>query len=120
MPAPIKFWGFFIDEHGEEVEEEMTLHTRWEICDDCRGEGKSSAYLGAYTSDEMHEAGPEFQEDYMNGFYDKPCSSCKGKGKVEVPDEEIADPKALKAYHEMKQIEWEMDREQEAERKMGA
>jgi DnaJ-class molecular chaperone len=65
---------------------EIELPTKWVICSACAGEGKSSAYLGAYTRDDMDEAGPEFMDDYMAGHYDRACDSCDGAGKVQVAD----------------------------------
>lgn len=52
----------------------------WAICPDCNGHGGSSAYLGAFTREDMDED-PEFFEDYMAGRYDRPCPNCNG-GKV--------------------------------------
>ena len=52
---------------------EIELPSKWTICRHCQGEGTSSAYLGAFTRDDMDEAGPEFLEDYMAGRYDRAC-----------------------------------------------
>jgi RecJ-like exonuclease len=71
---------FTIDD-GENEPVEVQLPARWEICDRCNGEGKSSAHLGAFTGDQMRED-PDFAEDYMNGMYDKSCHVCSGTGKV--------------------------------------
>jgi len=65
--------------------------SKWRICPRCDGEGQSSAYLGTYTADEMNEEGPEFQEDYIAGKYDRPCEECGGSGKVTQEDEESFD-----------------------------
>lgn len=62
--------------------------SKWRICPRCEGEGKSSAYLGAFTSDDMEELGQDFQEDYANGEYDKTCEQCGGSGKVQKADEQ--------------------------------
>ena len=48
------------------------------VCGRCDGKGTSTAYLGAYTTDEMDEQGPEFFEDYMGGLYDRQCDKCNG------------------------------------------
>ena len=65
---------------------EIELPFKWEICSHCEGEGMSSAYLGAYTREDMDEAGPEFMAEYMAGAYDKPCDCCGGSGKVKIAD----------------------------------
>jgi hypothetical protein len=72
------------------ISDECTVHlpARWEICNHCRGTGKSSAYLGAFTREDMEEEGPEFMEDYMAGHYDRPCDDCEGLGRVLVLDRE--------------------------------
>jgi hypothetical protein len=71
---------------GEDDDYEIELPFTWAICGCCNGHGKSSAYLGAYTADEMAEAGPEFQDEYMRGGYDRRCDACDGRGKVKVAD----------------------------------
>lgn len=60
---------------------EQSMPWRWEICGRCDGHGQSSEYLGAYTREEFDDAGPEFQEDYLSGAYDRPCEYCDG-GKI--------------------------------------
>lgn len=75
----------FITVTHPETEEELQLPARWSICSHCNGEGQSSAYLGAFTAEDMHDAGPEFMEDYMAGAYDRSCEHCEGSGKVLVP-----------------------------------
>ncbi len=55
----------------------------WAICSYCHGNGVSSAYLGAFTEDETAE-GPDFYEDYMEGYYDRACENCDGSGKMRV------------------------------------
>lgn len=108
-------------------ERRVALPARWCICDGCRGEGKSSAYLGAYTADEMDEAGPEFEADYFAGAYDRPCEECDGTGKVlRIDRKRISEhgdrvEKAyLRAYDEQERAAREIDRISEMERRMGA
>ena len=57
----------------------------WAICSHCRGDGKSSAYLGAFSREDFNED-PDFAEAYMNGEYDRMCDECKGSGKVQLID----------------------------------
>ena len=75
------------------------LPTYWAICDSCRGEGRSSAYLGAFTPEQLAEEGPEFIEDYMSGFYDQDCDHCRGTGKVRIVDRDAAELMALRIPH---------------------
>lgn len=62
----------------------------WFICEVCEGEGRSSAYLGAFTMSEFEETFDDFEsrEDYFAGRYDKPCKACKGSGKVKRDEAE--------------------------------
>jgi hypothetical protein len=99
---------------------EIELPTRWEICAACRGEGKSSAYLGAYTSSEMDEAGPEFMDEYMRGAYDRPCISCDGLGRHKVADGTRMTKEQRAAYRFQCQADREIEAIHRAERRMGA
>lgn len=75
----------FINSDGDEVVADFPAE--WEICGDCRGDGKT--YLGwaakdqpAFTSQDFYEEGPDFVEDYFAGNYDRECPECRGSGKV--------------------------------------
>lgn len=74
---------FYTDEGDEVV---LDLPARWEICGDCEGEGKSSAYLGALTEDVRADWHPDELDDYLRGRYDRACECCKGSGRVLTPD----------------------------------
>lgn len=97
----------------------IPLPYRFEICSVCDGHGKSSAYLGAYTADEMAEQGPDFREEYMAGAYDRTCDECRGDGKVMVADRSRMTAAQIKAYDEELDDEAEWRAEVEAERRMG-
>jgi len=99
---------------GEEVV--TPLPYKWEICSHCRGEGSSSAYLGAYTSDEWNQMDYEWQEDYIAGRFDHPCEHCEG-GKVRVPDMSRLTPQQRKAWREQSRAEAEYEAECRAERR---
>jgi hypothetical protein len=99
---------------------ETELPFKWCICSACEGHGKSSAYLGAYTMDEMADAGPEFQEDYMAGHYDRPCDPCGGLGRVKVADQRVMTKEQRRAWREQRRADSEMDAIEAAERRMGA
>lgn len=79
----------------------------WAICGQCQGEGKSSAYLGAFTSERMDEAGPEFREDYISSAYDRTCETCGGSGKVKVVDQKRMTRADAATYTEQQQDEAE-------------
>lgn len=49
------------------------------VCPECEGTGTSSAYLGAFTSDDMAQMDDEFMDDYFAGRYDRHCDECKGQ-----------------------------------------
>lgn len=72
------------DDVGNEVEP-IFLPSKMEVCGGCGGKGQSSAYLGAFTEDQIAED-PEFFEDYMASRYDRVCGECNGLRVVEVLD----------------------------------
>lgn len=90
---------------------EKKLPTKWCICGQCKGEGKSSAYLGAYTHEEMDQQGEEFIEDYFAGNYDRICERCNGAGKVQEVDFEIISPEDLALFERQS---WELRQERAA------
>ena len=103
-----------------EGEEPIRLPYKFEICSTCNGHGKNSLHLGAYTADEMDEAGPEFEEDYFAGRYDRKCDPCGGTGKVMVVDRDRTPPDLLARWDDIQRDEAEYRRMVEAERRMGA
>lgn len=107
---PQKF-PFYYDEEGDCV----TLPYKWEICGHCRGEGKSSSYLGAFTWDDLREQGDEFIEDYFAGNYDRDCDCCDGTGKVPVADMDRMSEFQQKKWEEQIQAEIEYESERAAE-----
>ena len=103
------------DPEGDEIK----LPTRWEICSTCRGEGRSSAYLGAFSGEDMAED-PDFARDYMNGAYDRACDTCGGDGKVRAVDEDRLTPELLALYEEEVREEADYQSMCRMERRMGA
>lgn len=99
---------------------ETQVPFRWRICGHCRGTSKSSAYLGAYTWEEMDEAGEEFIEDYFAGNYDRPCDCCDGTGKVQEVDRKAMSTDDRAAWDAQCQGEAEDRACEAAERRMGA
>lgn len=98
------------------------LPTRFEVCPSCQGRGKSSAYLGAFSPDELYEEGPEFIEDYFSGFYDRECETCRGLRVIEMIDRETAEqvcPDLLHEHDEEAAIDAELRAIERAERRFG-
>ena len=95
---------------------ETVLPFTWKICPTCNGHGKSSAYLGAFTHDELHEHGPEFIEDYIAGNYDRACERCHG-GKIKVPDYSRISKADAKAYKAQERYARECEAEERAEQR---
>lgn len=95
------------------------LKTHKIVCPQCRGTGASSAYLGAFTHDELMED-IEFCEQYLSGGYDRTCETCHGKNVIDDVDEEATDKETLNLWHSWLQDEAEYRAEVEAERRMGA
>lgn len=71
--------------YNSATEQYEDLPFKWEICSACEGHGKSSAYLGAFSGEELRDD-PDFAEDYFAGHYDRACECCNGAGKVQVPE----------------------------------
>lgn len=109
-------------------DQEVPLPTKWEICGECRGEGSVSSIPGAFTSSDLDEwfgnsdEREEFLGEYTKrgGMYDKPCPDCKGRGSVQVVDEDRLDAMVLKVYHETQAEAWADWAMAEQERRMGA
>ena len=83
----------------------------WEICDECRGNGKGliEGFRGVDVTDMCRED-PDFYYAYRGGRYDTHCSSCSGSGKVLVIDwSEKEDIKDV-LYKEIKDMEYECKR----------
>jgi hypothetical protein len=65
------------------------MSAKWRICPRCEGEGKSSAWLGAFTAEEFQDSFCDDEAaDYMAGRYDRTCEECGGSGKVTQTDED--------------------------------
>ena len=77
---------------------DMDYPWKWAVCDYCRGNGTSSAYLGAFTQSEWYEQDVEFRENYMAGMYDRPCPECDGRTTVKVADTDRMTEEQLAEY----------------------
>lgn len=107
----------------EKTKQEVALPTKWEICDNCRGNGThvnpSIDGHGISTDDECWQD-DDFREGYFSGRYDVRCDNCNGSGKVQVPDEARCTPEQLEAVHQAWRERAEYEAECAAERRMGA
>jgi hypothetical protein len=100
-----------------EAGEEEILPYRYQICGQCRGHGKSSAYLGAFTGGQMRED-PEFFEDYMAGHYDRTCETCGGSGKVAIPHWKKMSAAQKKAWRAHQEVERSIREDERSEYRM--
>lgn len=91
--------------------EEINIPAVWEICETCGGDGTSSAYLGAFTSDDIVELGEEWREDYFAGRFDRPCDECKGSGKVLFPNLGVLNDREKAAWDEECSYRSELEKE---------
>ena len=73
----------------------ITVPARYEVCDDCDGEGAvlhEALRAHAYTMDEFHETfDDEDAAEYMKGgagIYGVPCPTCHGARVRLMPDED--------------------------------
>lgn len=72
------------DESGDT--EEHKIPAKWEICEECHGNGSHSKHLGAITQDDIdRDWSHEEFSSYLDGGYDKECETCDGSGKVLTP-----------------------------------
>lgn len=99
---------------------ETPVQFKWCICGGCDGSGKSSAYLGAFTRENLDDQGDEFCEDYFAGNYDRACDRCEGTGKVQIADRKAMSRADLAIWDEQRCAEAEDRACQAAERRMGA
>ena len=60
-----------------------TTPSRWIICPECEGDGKTSRHLGVINRDDWDA---DELEGYFNGAYDRPCECCRGTGKIRAND----------------------------------
>lgn len=112
------------DDDGEE--HEVTLPSRYEVCDRCHGTGTHTnpAIDGnGITASEWAEWDGEDRENYMSGAYDVMCEDCKGLRVVLCVDEERIEKhgselekQALEQYYEDGQTDHDDEYTRQAER----
>lgn len=102
-----------------QTDEQEALPYKFAICTGCRGHGTSSAYLGAFTGEQMRED-PDFAEDYRKGFYDRACDECGGTGKIAVADKSRMSAAQKKAWRAEQEHERQMRADEMSEYRMSA
>ena len=110
-------------ENGEQLE--VDLPFVWEICPCCDGHGTDRGASverdgGGFTASEWAEEDDEFKEEYLSGFYDRPCRECNGSGKVKVADYSYMLPEDIEAYEQQLSDDADFRAMCAAERRMGA
>lgn len=106
------------DEDDNETTEELHLPAKLEVCDLCRGEGRTvnpSIDAGGLTQEDFDED-PDFREDYFSGAYDIPCGQCQGKRVVPVVDEGRLNAEQKKAFTAYQDDQYDRAREAESDR----
>jgi len=93
----------------------VELPCKYEVCPQCEGRGTSSAYLGAFTSEDWRELDDDFKEDYLAGRYDRACEACHGLRVVLEVDRARCPAPLLNRYDEIQQEEAEDRRMRAAE-----
>lgn len=101
---------------------ETLLPTKWEICDNCRGNGThvNPAIDGNGLSRDDPDLDEDFWDGYWTGRYDIKCDNCQGSGKVQVVDRERVTPEQLTQLEEAYRDRADYEAECAAERRMGA
>jgi hypothetical protein len=105
------------------TDEEIALPGKFEVCSRCDGHGThvNPAIDGnGLSAEDFEEAGPEFRDDYMAGAYDVACEVCGGARVVAVPDFERWTPEQRTSWERQEQARADLEREEAAERRMGA
>jgi hypothetical protein len=119
---------------GGDVEETVSVPAKWVICQACEGcatdRGRSvECDGGGFTASEWNDAcdedpdcdgEPGFARKYFSGYYDRPCEPCNGLGRVQVIDEDLADPAIVAELAQAANDDADYRALCAAERRMGA
>lgn len=114
-----------------DTERTVDFKARWEICGACEGcatdrgsnvecDGPYGEGGNGFTASEWADQDDDFKRDYLNGVFDQPCSYCKGLGRVQVIDRDLADPADLAILDQQERDLANMRAEERMERRMGA
>ena len=86
----------------------FTFPAEWEICHECRGEGRGliEGLRGVDVTDMCRED-PDFYYAYAGGRYDTHCHKCSGSGKrLHVVGQDSLE---FKLYEKIIDLEWEIN-----------
>ena len=115
-----RYWQHGSLANGDQIV--LSVPTQWEICGECRGEGKRlmDGFHGvAFTQEDRRDWSPDDEDDYFSGAMDVPCTDCSGTGKVRVLDlSGLSETfrQSVDAWHEEESY---YDQERAQERAMG-
>jgi hypothetical protein len=105
---------------GDELQE-ISVPTRWEICERCEGNGKHDpeSFSNGFTESEFYDLfdDEEEREAYFNGRYDVPCRECAKSGKVRVPNLDSFTDEQREGYERALEERAAYERECAAERR---
>ncbi len=98
----------------------LVVPSKVEVCPTCRGKGQHSLAIGAITQEDRERdwSDDEFQ-DYMDGFYDRQCETCRGLRVVDEPDWDAMTPFQAELADRWYQDEADYQAVCAAERRMG-
>jgi len=116
---------------------DVRMPAKWIICQACDGHATTTRHIepdgGGFTASEWVDACDDdpgfdgedgFREKYLGGFYDRPCPTCEGKGRVQVIDREAVTGwrhRILLQEHDRQIVDLrEIDAIEAMERRMGA
>jgi RecJ-like exonuclease len=110
-----------IEIHAGDELQEISVSTKWEICERCEGNGKHDpeSFSNGFTASEFNELfdDEDSQEDYFNGRYDVACRECNTSGKVRVPDLSSLTDEQREGYERALEERADYERECAAERR---
>jgi len=118
MRPPLTIEIMYYGEDNDTIE----VPAKYAVCGQCNGHGVhvNPAIDGhGISEEEMHNLGPDFQEEYIRGDYDVRCYRCDGKRVILVPDTDRMTPSQIKALAEHREEEYSAWLESEAERRAG-
>jgi hypothetical protein len=107
----------------EECESCRVKFSPWEICGECRGEGKHCHHIDGNGLPDSFREDDDSMEDYFSGAYDRECESCDGSGKLKMMMLDANDPNYAVIVVHLQEAElsaYESDAISRAERRMGA
>ena len=105
----------------EDDRETDPLPCKREVCGRCQGDGVHDhpAFSDGFTSQDIREMGPDFEDDYMRGRYDVKCTECKGQRVVWAIDESRVPKALLELIDRLHEDAYYATQEAAAERRMG-